>query len=69
MLYFLKKAGKIAAALGSVPKPPLASGAGGNAPRPSNCYSQSTNVFVFEQCSNFSASLKLRPIILYLSDG
>jgi len=67
---FFEKVGKFAAALRAPPPnalwPPAA---GGYAPRPPNCYSHSTNAFIFEHCSNFSASLKLRPIILYLNDG
>jgi len=45
MLYFLKKAGKIAEALGAPPPnsrwPPAA---GGSAPRPPSCYSHSMYV-------------------------
>jgi len=43
---------------------------GGSAPKPPANLLLSINLRVtLEHCSDFSASLKLRPIISYLSDG
>jgi len=56
MLQFLENAGKIAAALGAAPKPPLASGGWGlclQVVTPLNLRVISSN------CANFSASLQL----------
>jgi len=69
MLY-TKKDGKIAAALGD-PPPNARWLRWRGAPPPDSQVVTITqlNVVTFEHCSDFSASLKLRPITSYLSDG
>jgi len=71
MLYFLEKAGKIAAALEAPPPNPRSpSAVGGSAARPPGCYSHSIYMLFFEHCADFSTSLKLKlQLFSYLSDS
>jgi len=67
----LLKDGKITAALGAPPQTPVGLQRLGTLPPdppPSLLLSRNLRV-TFKHCSDFSASLKLRPNISYLSDG
>jgi len=66
MLYFFEKAEKIAQRWGFCPQSP---GGWGFRPQTPKLLLSIILSVAFEHCSDFTASLKLRPIISYLSDG
>jgi len=66
MLYFLEKSEKIAAALGTWPPNPVGLWWLGTSPPDLQVV---TLTQLDRWCSDFSPSLKLRPIISYLIDG